>query len=344
MTEEREDRSAILDSLRGVAASAVLMEHRLGFAPSSPDPHGAVFRHLVAEEWLWEVLARNSPLSEDGLRRWTEEQTQLAIRDERRIGKLRREALQEAREWLDSAPRPAGLGAVESFSSLPASSTACAFYGWEVSRVYAFFSGFSRRDVGTGRATAGLMAVLLAQAVAQTPYRAGLGTWFFNTAGRSLDILRRAQSKAAEGAVHSAWLDRIEESVVEGYEAGGGILAEARELSSSGTAARGDRADRVEPLEFWRVLAARLSSEKKDLERLLASFEAGTPAEVWAARAVALLAGAWYGKAKLAELLGEEVCEAEAGLRRELAVDPEERAEMLFELSRMLSSPLAPQP
>ncbi len=335
------------------------LDRRLGLAPRATSIHGSAARFLLVEEWLWEAAARLDPLSEGAFRSWLEATAQSDLQEEARVRDLRRCSGLEALDLWHTV-RGAGSHAREgeggAFSSSFYLSAASMCWTWEIPRTYRLFSSFSTLDAGSGRATSGLLAALVARAVAEPPYRAGFSAWFFNALGRILAELRRVPWEASGKQEHRLWLEEIEDLVVESYEEGaaqrtspatsptmwGGEATEEEFGEVESRAAESGEPEfreegPVDPHTLWRRLAFALSFAGQDLLR---GFRALDPTDVLdrrAAQILSLLVGAWFGFEALDEQFGGELAQAEEALCRHLGVDPAERGEMFYELSRVQS-------
>lgn len=339
LIENRCERGPFLDSVRGMGVMSTRVEQRLGAAPPCAAVHGSAARSLLLEEWLWETTTRLDPLSETGFRRWLQGSSRAPMRTHRRVLHLRRRTRERVLTLWQERPDPVGEG--HRLGSEFFLQAAACFAGLEVPAAYRFFSAFSSLDEGLGRASAGLSAALLARAVRESPYRAGFGAWFFNTGGRTLSILRRAAASGALGPPHGQWLERIEDLLVEGYEAGSAFRSapEAGPFKGAPGGAAGAGSGEagsdlaVDPAVFWRRLAFALGYGRQDLARSLGVLAPADPVDRRVLLVCGLLIGAWYGYEALRDRMEEDPRRAEAELEGALGIDPALRAEMFYELS-----------
>jgi hypothetical protein len=309
-------------------------------------------RTVLVGEWLWEALAAGGDLSETAFAAWLEPFAKDGLPEAASLPWLERRRGEQAVAWramVHAAHHPLepiqpenpffrpGLPVIFGpFLYLP---LAAAFYQRPPVEVFLHFMDFSVLDQEHGRVVTGLLAALVAQAVTERPFQAGIGEWFFSAAGPVLADARghvKAEGLGvATEAQHRAWLDEVEDALVEarelGLEARLGQMASGpflervaeriyRPAITAGPGVRHGLAP-YEPLLVLRQLAATAAYAGDDPARLLRLLAAGPGDADTLAFLMGTLVGAWYGRRALEALPGVDLEPVVAMLWRLFEVD-----------------------
>jgi hypothetical protein len=301
-------------------------------------------RSTLVEEWLWESLPHGDEIREAALEDWIGRH---APRQGEAIDPAlpwqQRRLLEQSRDWrrmFRRAHHPAepvrdptlffqpGVPVIFGpFLYLP---LAAAYFRRSPDEVFQRFFSFSVLDQEHGRVVTGLLAALTAQAITDTPYRAGIGEWFFSAAGPVLEAARRHISQEGLGpateAQHFAWLDEVEEALFDARQMG--LEARRRRLDSPTflrrvleeiylpalAQAREGHAGLApyEPLLILRQLAVTAAYGGQDPLRLLRLLASGPGDADTLPFLMGTLVGGWYGRRALEALPGWRGSEAAA--------------------------------
>lgn len=360
---EEHSRERLVDSVAGMLLLRTAVE-----VPAGEDPPASlVMRCGLLEDWLVETVARRGPVAEPAFEEWLGQGpmpaglSAAAVERRRSAAGALRHQFSSLRLDGDGGSEPAIGGPPRGLpcpGALLYPSLAAACHRWRPVAVCRSFAAFSSLDRGAERGVAGLMAALHAQAVAERPFRAGVGAWLMNTAGRLFEDVRRSAAEGqeeTEGAEapwsETARLDRLEEvlytvsSELAGRgpgEVGVGMDAEteAAEALAARVSARlgsGDGASGGAVLALSH-LAIALELAGGSLPTALRLLRGEAPSRRAARSLAASLAGAWYGRCALEDDFGPELDRAADLLWSSFRLEPEAHGALCWELSFLLDT------